>query len=257
MTRGTSLPLLATVLGISLLGSCRSFDLDNRASYPRDGLLVYYPFDAEKGRTVIDRSRNGRDATLYGTAQWTRGVLGGAILFSGTIDSYAADEDGGSTFNGLTAVSLAAWVKSNEIQSDAGFFICEPPVGHDRALSLRYDRDGATSGSANGVKGGVTVNDGMQLSFETVSGLQTSTWQHLVMTWESGVGFQLYADGAAVELTANAMETGELTGMTTLFIGKGGKDAGSSWNGAVDELFVYGRVLTPEEVMSLYERGLP
>ena len=52
-----------------------------------DGLIVYFPFDDEKGTTVKDHSGNGYDGTILddNKTEWTDGPegFGGAFNFSG------------------------------------------------------------------------------------------------------------------------------------------------------------------------------
>ena len=44
---------------------------------------------------------------------------------------------------------------------------------------------------------------------------------------------------------------GEITNATKFLIGKGGKDANASWNGLIDEVHLYNRVLDDGEITSL------
>ena len=44
---------------------------------------------------------------------------------------------------------------------------------------------------------------------------------------------------------------GKLTGSTKLVIGKGEKDAARSWNGLIDDVRIYDRVLDDDEIADL------
>ena len=73
----------------------------------------------------------------------------------------------------------------------------------------------------------------------------------LVLTWSSGNQFALYIDGVIDEPTANNNGVeGEITNATKFLIGKGGKDANASWNGLIDEVHLYNRVLDDGEITS-------
>ena len=82
----------------------------------KDGLLGYWPLDEADGKTAADSSGNENDATLQGNGvKWNPngGRLGGALAFDGSGDA-AEDENGADYINGLTAITVAVWVKSAE-----------------------------------------------------------------------------------------------------------------------------------------------
>lgn len=254
--------VLAVTLAAGLLAvsGCRDFGLrDGGVDPPDDGLLLHYSFDFDRGARVVDETGRGGDATLHGGARWVRdGIRRGAIAFDGEAGSFVEDPDGGAALNGLNAVTLSVWVRSDTTGTDAGVFICAPPDGRDRSFSLRYDAEGAQTGGRNSIKGGVTTpNRPRGNSFESAPNVQTTDWQHLVMTWASGRGFELYLDGRPSALLFNANVEGVLDGMSTLLVGKGSKDLNSSWRGLIDEVLIYDRVLEPEEVRALYAVAQP
>ena len=235
------------------LVACRELDDLSQVDYPTEGLVLYYSFDHAPGTLVPDESGSGRDANMFGDTKRVPGIRYGAVAFDGSPSSFVEDVDGADRLEGLQAVTLSVWIRSEEVNTDAGILICEPPASHDRALSLRYDKEGARTGSVNGIKGGVTLQTS-ESNFETLSNLQITEWQHLVMAWKSGEGLRLYVNGKLQELNYNPAFAGSLTGMSTLLVGKGGKDQQSSWKGVVDELFLFDRVLSQEEITSLYNR---
>ena len=69
----------------------------------------------------------------------------------------------------------------------------------------------------------------------------------------------MYIDGALDTPTSNeAAQTGTLTAMTKFIVGKGGKGAvDSGWDGLIDELKIFNRELTPEQVALLFNSGTP
>lgn len=73
------------------------------------------------------------------------------------------------------------------------------------------------------------------------------------MTWSSGEKLALYIDGELDEPTDNGDATeGEIKNVTKFLIGKGAKDnANRSWDGLIDEVHLYDRVLKADEITSL------
>ncbi len=219
----------------------------------QDGLLVYWSFDEADGTTASDVLGNGNEATLTGSASWepNGGKIGGALKLDGSAGSSAEDSNGANYINGLTAFSVSVWVKSAADNSDRGIFHGIDPDGGDVVFTLRYDSAGFTGGGTNVIKIGINTTGGPQ-QYESASGVQTTEWQHLIITWSSGNQFALYINGELDEPTDNydGVE-GEITDATKFVIGKGGKDANASWNGLIDELHLYNRVLDETEITSL------
>jgi len=217
---------------------------------PTDGLLVQWSLNDDAGNTVTDTSGNSRDGTLSG-ASWAAGRFDGGLSYGSNASHQVEDADAGSYLNGLSAISVSVWVNSNATNSDRGVLIASTPSGGDSTVAIRYDRSGASGGGSNVIKAAITSTGGGQ-QIESASNVQTTDWQHLVLTWESGGTLTLYIDGTATTPTFNSSATsGTLTSNTTLLLGRGGKDANSSWNGLLDELRIYNRVLTQAEITQL------
>ncbi len=219
----------------------------------QEGLLGYWNLDEADGKTAADSSGNGNDAMLQGNGvKWkpNGGRLGGALAFDGGGDA-AEDDNGADYINGLTAITVAVWVKSAETKSDRGFIDGRDPGGDDTVLSLRYDAAGFEAGGSDLVKAGITTTGGVQ-RLETSSDVQTESWQHFALTWSSGNELALYIDGELDTPTFNSPATkGKLTDATKLVIGKGEKDQGRSWNGLIDDVRIYDRVLDDDEIADL------
>ena len=158
----------------------------------------------------------------------------------------------GSFLNGLAALTIMTWIKSDVIYTDKGFLIFEAPNGNDN-VGIRYDADGIIAGGRNVMKMGITVSEygtDKVLQLESSSGVQTTDWQHMALVWSSGQTLTLYINGQLdVPTAGSAAATGTLSTFSTATIGKGGKDVvNSSWQGLIDDLRIYSRALTPEEI---------
>ena len=134
--------------------------------------------------------------------------------------------------------------------TDRGFVIGEQPLGNDRTLALRYDAGGSDGGGTQVIKAGLTTTGSVINHLESASGVQTTDWQHVAMTWASGSQLKLYLDGVeTVPTYVDAAATGSVSGLTTLIVGKGAKGgAADSWNGLIDDFRIYDRQLSPAEV---------
>ena len=168
------------------------------------------------------------------------------------VGSTVEDTNGANYINGLTAFSISVWVKSASVDSDRGIIHGIDPDGSDNIFTLRYDAKGWAGGGTNVVKAGINTTSGQQ-QYESASEVQTTEWQHLALTWSSGNLLVLYIDGELDEPTDNTEATeGGITDVEKFLIGKGAKDNESrSWEGLIDEIHLYDRVLEDGEIADL------
>jgi len=221
-----------------------------------------WKFDETSGTTAVDSSGKGHDGTVNDAngLSWVNDPERGRCLdFQG--GDYVLDNDANSYMDGLRGLTVSLWVKSREIGTDAGFIIFEEPVGQDKR-NIRYDSDGG-EGDTNLIKYGVTVapdngqGDGREED-ESPSSLQTTAWQHVVMTWRSGVGLKLYIDGVLQTPEEDAAAyTGATTGYDSVVVGYGGKYGSDAdgWNGLIDDVQIYNYPLTGDEVLTVMGGG--
>jgi hypothetical protein len=145
------------------------------------------------------------------------------------------------------------WVQSDLIETDKGFFMGSNS-NSDRH-GIRYDKIGGSADPDGNdvIKYGVRTNEGNEED-ESSQFLQTTEWQHVAMTWQSGVGMTLWINGAKDFPTFDAGAKGSVTdGYNRLHIGKGSKDSAddAGWDGRIDDVRVYGLQLTEGEVRYL------
>jgi hypothetical protein len=244
----------ATTSGISHEGAnAGTIRLGAGSSGPAsDSLLVYYPLDGSGDAT--DATGNGRTATNNGATTGATGISGSsAYAFDGS-GAVLEDPDAENYLNGLPGVSVSMWVKSDVTNTDNGVFITDQPDGSDNHLGVRYDASGFSTGGSNLIKYSVSA-DGSELNEETVSGTQTTDWQHLVLSWTDGGDLKLYIDGSEVAAPNDpSTGTGPLSDVTTLLVGKGAKGGSNSgWDGKIDEFRIHDRALSAGEAAALHE----
>jgi hypothetical protein len=214
-------------------------------------LLCWWKFDESAGDTAIDYSGYDHFGTVHGAALEANGRVGGALYFGGDGD-YVVDEDAGEYLNGLNALSVCLWIKSDEVGTDRGFLDGEEPDGGDQVVTMRYDAAGASYGGTNVVKMAVLATPNWQQQLESSSNVQTTQWQHVAMTWSRGQPLRFYIDGIENKPsgTSEPGAGGTITGVTKMIVGKGGKDQGTTagWKGLIDDVRFYNIVLTAEDI---------
>ncbi|SVE57098.1 uncharacterized protein METZ01_LOCUS509952 [marine metagenome] len=155
--------------------------------------------------------------------------------------------------------SLSMWIKANATGIDKGFWEAVDSGGGD-LWGLRYDSTGASAGGSNVIKLGISTSESGgntnrgEDQQESHEGTQTTEWQHIVMTWEDGVGFNLYIDGE-LDVPTLAMENtaGTLALMDRFVLGDGAK---GYWDGHIDEVAVWASTLTAENAAWLAKNSI-
>ena len=245
-----------------------------QAQYEKE-LLLYWSFD---DGNATDLSGNGHDGEVYIAESMSETPLsdGQSMYFNGS-DCYIVNETFMEGLNNHTAFTVSMWVKSEEIDSDRGFLICNDPINKDRDLTIRYDKAGYMGGGTNVIKAGISVTrrnlgDTVEFSQETISDVQSTEWTHVVFCWQAGDSLlTLYLDGIeAFDTTSRYLGSSlpdvfitdlpdslYLTRLSKLLVGKGPKDAESSWLGYIDEVVVLNYKVPIEEVADLFNGDVP
>jgi len=219
------------------------------ASNASADLIVHWRFDEGTGTVVHDSSGNGHDGVMEGNPVWVAGRIGGALDFGGT--DRVVDATAGDYINGLDAITVCVWIKSNIVGTDKGFVIFEEPNGGDNR-NMRYDAASwAWEGGTNIIKLALDSTGGHQ-AYEGSDNTQTNEWQHVTMVWSSGNELQLYIDGELdTPRGTDPGTTGTVTGAATLIVGQGCKDADGGWDGLIDDVQIHNVPLTQSEIQTV------
>jgi len=214
------------------------------------GLVGYWPFDGNalnwKIGAVSDLSGTGSNGNLVSMSTTTSpvvGKIGQALKFNGT-SSYINIPDAASTYAfPNTTFTVAAWIKTTAdgiIFSKPGTLLIGVTSGLFN-VNLRN-----TSGASAALRSSTTnVSDGNWHFVVAVSTTDTSVQANNTTT--------LYVDGKLSQgsLTNNATYTSP--GSTAAFIGQ--RSSANFFPGSIDDMRVYNRGLSVQEIAQLYALG--
>jgi len=204
---------------------------------PTTGLVAYYPFEEGQGDVVHDCSPNHFDGTFVQQASWAAGKKGDGIFVQAT--SGCVDFGVHPELEPL-ALSVSVWmnVTSFPAVGASGYVVGE---------SFNADVDGWRFGSR-------VTDAGDLLGWEHGPGTEVDVpapvpgaWHQVVVTFASGT-LQLFLDGASVE-TASGLPPITYDG-ASLRVGCRA-DGANAFNGYLDEVRLYDRVLSASEIVSL------
>jgi len=205
-------------------------------SGPKD-YIAYWRFNEGSGNIAYDSSGNNNNGTIYG-ATWVNGVIGKALSFDG-VDDYVKVPNSAS-LNISGPITILAWVYVTKLNVDQK--IC--------------------SKQSPGYKLGIYTNNKVEFEIRNPSGtaylnrdvaggtvLEANKW-YFVGGWWDGSEIRSIVNG---NFERPYSYTGSL-GTTTnpLTIGGESFTSGFWFNGIIDEVRIYNRALTAEEIANTY-----
>jgi len=208
----------------------------------KSGLVSYWRLDETTGTSIADSvgTNTGTSANNASTMT-TGGKVGNALDFNGSSDYI--NIDGVETWDNYNESTISMWIKSN-----------------DKTQTNKYMYMEGSSTNNNSFFGIAIVNNHLysfarNAAAETIFTEEASTelnetWHHVVVV-RTQTNYILYLDGVLEDSDTFTWETidsdkttlgctGRLSGYANLF------------NGAIDEVCIFNRALSANEVASLY-----
>jgi len=246
-----------TPIGVAVL------DLDVKPPFPYlgEGLLLKYTFSNDNGSIVLDESGNGHNAAVLNGAAYTGdGRFGGAYHFDGVNDVILVNDDLGYQPSG----TISFWMKADAVENWRNPFSTDYASWDD---NIRFEEsgDGNFTMGALGLSTVTPAPEGVHEETYTES-LQANRWYHVVYAWDEARDYG-YLDGqlvftsfhpaADVQVHPNLGTAGSYRPITLdlnrVAVGNGySQEANRHWKGFVDEVYIYNRVISSEEVLALY-----
>ncbi len=197
------------------------------------GLVAYWPMDEQSGEVVRDATGRGHDLAVRGV-EWPRGAVGRCLRLAGAKSSASTP----LTDDLLPKkVTVAAWVRVDRVpRKFEGIGI----VNAQTSYLLRIS-------SGNGLAPSFHIFTDHWEPVRCPQAMRPGQWYHLVGTYD-GQRMCIYVNG---ELAAARRRTGAINKAEgNLVIGR----QVDALDGCVDEVRIYARALSADEVRALFER---
>lgn len=210
-------------------------------------LMMYFPFDEGTGNTAKDASGNNLEATFNG-ATWSKdGKFGGCIHLDGTgkfVEIGAVPE-----LDITDQLTIQAWFFPEESQGDSNL-MGRRTSGNQGGYCLQWS---AKFTGTPQIETWIDINGWKGTRNEQTIKPALKEWHHVSSTYDGDM-IRQYIDGKLdVEFKPPA---GKITSVDVVFhIGKG-QTGLAGMIGMVDEVAVYSRALSEDEINSDMNKGV-
>ena len=196
-----------------------------------DGLIGWWPGDGD----ADDVTAHANHGVINGDGTYVPGMVGQAFSFSGA--GYV--EIPYDPVQDLNHFTIEVWV--NLATDDLGFrALVAKPEPRPASLWLNDDKV-------------VVWFDPIGAVVTSITGLTPGQWYHIAGTYD-GAEARVYVDGTLDSTAAQSVVP--LTNPGPLFLGqRGDNQAFAFYEGLLDEVSIYNRALTAEEVSAIYQAG--
>ena len=221
-----------------------------------DDLIVHFTFDNVKGKRIFDESGNGLDARIVEKTQFVEGKYGKAIRITGETED-CVNIPSADALEISEEITMMAWVyHENWMESTSQWF----DKGCYSAANSLYGMGVFNREQADSSRIGIVLGGEQHMRFIVLSDMRDKTWHHIVATSDSK-SVKLYLDGKIVNppgLLPPAFQF-HFKGVNDedLRIGCAkNKPQYAFKNGSIDEVAIWSRVLSEDEIRSAMRRFL-
>ena len=208
-----------------------------------DGLVEYWEMDGNFSANIVAAHAGTLTTNGAGSGTFAAGKFGQAIDLENSTGNQAFVVIGGNEndfdFAG-GSMSASAWYTTESL-----YVNFQALMGKGENASWRIARN---SGSGTSFKLSVSgaIGDG-ELD------QQNGSFHHVVAIYDGANGTKLFVDGVLVGSTAAAYVLPNIG--NAMQIGGNPQAAGRGWDGMIDDVAIWNRALTTQEIESIFNRG--
>lgn len=212
-----------------------------------DGLVSYWPFDESSGNATDVHGAN--DVTNVNSIAYATGILNNSADLEASNSNYfyTGDTADLSITGDLTIVG---WINKESDTNVGNILTKRTGTGNQRSYGFYAYTD---------LLGLDLSDDGNALTTGQVSTTLTNgTWYQVGMVYDASAGeVTFYKNGTQTGATQGSMDTSIFNSTSDLCIGCLFSPAQDFFDGKIDELGIWNRTLTAEEISELYNSGTP
>ncbi|MEM9327178.1 MAG: DUF2341 domain-containing protein [Bacteroidota bacterium] len=185
---------------------------------------------------IGDVSGNSNNLVLNGGATLGQaGIIHQATEFDGAGD-YLEDADAENYLNGLSGLTLSAWVQADGLASDMGIVTTDHTIAGDGRTGMRYDAVSIERSLPETYKVAIRTDD--EKAIEGQASVASTDWTYVVMSWTSGSDPVLHVNGQQNISTGTFGAGGSGMSDDAVELRIGDHNVGD-WDGLIDEVKVH------------------
>lgn len=207
-----------------------------------DGLVLCMPLDEGTGKIAKDASGNNFQGDLKGNAEWVAGKFGKALRFKASSDFVSIPTN--KTLQISKTMSAGAWVNLDRLPNAHAIIIGTRNAGAaGRKIGFGYGMN-----PSNNIKVWTNDPNGNFLDInDTKTVLKPGQWYYLAFTHQSDKNglVQIFVDGEMTfsQASNNPVDPSGTPNEVTI-----GAWTTETWTGIVDEVRIWNRVLSIDEI---------
>lgn len=238
-------------------------------------LVAHWPMNESAANSCTGGTNDTCDSTANGlngawggtTTVTTAGKYGNAVIFDGSADRLEVADNALLDTDSTESMTLSVWVKrtGNSSFNNPMIIVDKQNVNAEAGYRLQLGTDGCFLAGTNDDLLCFQIWDGVdEFRMESTGTTITadSVWHHVVVIFDraDSTNSGIYIDGVSqgVTTTGTIASIGDASNTTALCLGANISgtvcDTGTlyNWNGSLDEVRMYNRAITTNEVQSLY-----
>lgn len=216
---------------------------------PPSDMVAWFPFDENTGNVAGNKMSIANQGTMNG-ATWGSGKVSNALSFPGSNSAVQANDYPAINF-GTGDFSIDAWIRLPNTAAGQGI----KTIVDKRNGTLIQNTTGYLFFINNGKLALQLMPLGSNFQYYSTTTLPVGSWVHVAVTVDrdDSLGIKFYLNGTLAGTANPTNRQGNLSNPSPLRIGK---QANSSFfNGGIDEVQLFNRVLTITEIAAIFNAG--
>ena len=218
---------------------------------PTNGLVGYWPFNGNAN----DESGNGNNGTVNGATLTTDrfGVANKAYNFNGSSSKIVVPNSPSLNISTGQSLTISCWIKHNSGATNVNTYFISKYNGFS-SIGPAYAIGTGTIGNAYSWH---QIASGIPNGIEIIADnpMNDGNWHQVVSILDMGNNSRVYIDGV-LDSTVNFPLVGSIINTINLHFGCGANLA-QYYSGNLDDIAIYNRVLTLQEITNLYTSAVP
>ena len=208
--------------------------------------IAHYKMNDDAASTVVLDSSGSNDgaATVNTDTISIAGTINKAFNLDGSSENIDVPDDASLDMSSVDGFTIALWIKPNTALTSTDALVSKATNGSTKGYEFLL---------ANTNKLDLIIGDGSANS--DIRSIQTITfdvWQHVAVTWDAGTGDTIfYING-----TSEAAQTSKTSILNdTKVLELGARFSSQFFNGAMDDVRIYNKILSGTEISTIYNSG--